>query len=313
MKALISGSIAYDTIMVFEDEFRNRIFPDQVHILNVCFVAPSMRREFGGCAGNIAYNLKLLGGDPRILATVGDDFDSYSYQLEKHSLDDQFIKHIPGSFTAQAFITTDLENNQITAFHPGAMNFAHESDFNSAVQQVQLGIVAPNGKQGMLDHASSFVKKGVPFFFDPGQQMPMFSKEELLNFIDQASYVIVNDYESKMLQDKTGMTEQEIAAKLEAYVITMGSKGATIFHSGNVIQIPAAPISEAVDPTGCGDAFRGGMLFGILKGLGWQECGQIGSLCGAIKIEHGGTQNHSFTLEEFVNRYEQSFGQKLSL
>jgi len=312
MKALVCGSMAYDTIMVFEDEFKNHILPDQVHILNVCFFTPSMRREFGGCAGNIAYNLKLLGGDPVILATVGDDFDSYKYQLQKNDLSDAYVKHIKGTFTAQAFITTDKENNQITAFHPGAMNHAHENDFASAVKDVKLGIVAPDGKQAMHDHASNFAKAGVPFIFDPGQGLPMFSGDELKVFIEQAQYVIVNDYESKMLQERTGLNESEIASQLEAYIVTLGGEGSVIYHQNNVEKIKPASISEAVDPTGCGDAFRGGLLYGMLNSLSWQECGQIASLCGAIKIEQGGTQNHKFTFDEFAARYETSFGMSLS-
>ena len=313
MKALVCGSMAYDTIMVFEDQFQNHIIPDQVHILNVCFFVPHMRREFGGCAGNIAYNLKLLGGDPRILAAVGDDFDSYQYQLTKNQLDTSFVKKFPGTYTAQAFITTDKDNNQITAFHPGAMCFAHQNDFKAAIKDISLGIVAPDGKQAMQDNASHFVAECVPFLFDPGQGLPMFSGEELNVFIQQATYVIVNDYESKMLQEKTGMTEEQIAAKLTALIITRGGEGSIIYHDGVVSQIPPAPISEAVDPTGCGDAFRGGLLYGLLKGKSWQETGRIASLCGAIKIEHGGTQNHTFTPADFEDRYEKSFASELSL
>jgi len=266
MKALVCGSMAYDTIMVFEDDFKNHILPDQVHILNVCFFAPSMRREFGGCAGNIAYNLKMLGGEPLIMATVGDDFDSYRYQLKKHDLSDDLIKHIPGTFTAQAFITTDKSNNQITAFHPGSI---------------------------------------------PGQGLPMFSGDELKTFLEQATYAVVNDYESKMMQEKTGLSEQEIASKVQAFIVTKGGEGASIFVDGDEVVIPAAPISEAIDPTGCGDAFRGGLLYGLMNNLGWDKTGRIASLCGAIKIEKNGTQNHSFTFDEFSDRYKSSFGESL--
>lgn len=307
MKALICGSMAYDTIMVFEDHFKNHILPDQVHILNVCFFVPSMRREFGGCAGNIAYNLKMLGGTPEIMATVGDDFDSYRYQLQKQNLSDDFVKHIPGTFTAQAFITTDQDNNQITAFHPGAMNCAHENDFKGAIKDAKLGIVSPDGKQAMHEHAHNFVEANVSFIFDPGQGLPMFSGEELEVFIDQADYVIVNDYESKLMQDKTGLSEEKMASQLRALIVTKGGKGSSIYIDGEVIKIPAAPISASVDPTGCGDAFRGGLLFGLLKGFDWSVTGRIASLCGAIKIEQGGTQNHSFTQEEFLERYQASF------
>jgi len=311
MKALVCGSMAYDTIMVFEDDFKNHILPDQVHILNVCFFTPSMRREFGGCAGNIAYNLKMLGGEPLIMATVGDDFDSYRYQLKKHKLSDALIKHIPGTFTAQAFITTDKSNNQITAFHPGSMNFAHQNTA-SKLDGVEIGIVAPDGKQAMHEHAENFVKSEVPFIFDPGQGLPMFSGDELKTFLEQATYAVVNDYESKMMQEKTGMSEQEIASQVQAFIVTKGGKGASIFVDGGEIAIPAAPISEAVDPTGCGDAFRGGLLYGLIKGLDWEETGRVASLCGAIKIESNGTQNHSFSLESFSERYNKSFGKSLS-
>ena len=313
MTALVCGSMAYDTIMVFEDQFKNHIIPDQAHILNVCFFVPSMRREFGGCAGNIAYNLKLLGGEPRILATVGDDFDSYKYQLDKHQLDASFVKHIHGTFTAQAFITTDKDNNQITAFHPGAMSYAHQNDFQSAVKDMKIGIVAPDGKEAMHENARQFVAAGVPFVFDPGQGLPMFSGDELKVFIDQADYVIVNDYESKMLQEKTGWDETQMAENLKGFIVTRGGEGSQIYHDGIMSQIPPAPISKSVDPTGCGDAFRGGLLYGLLNGKKWKETGRIASLCGAIKIEHGGTQNHTFTREEFIERYEQSFAAEISL
>jgi adenosine kinase len=311
MKALVCGSMAYDTIMVFEDQFKNHILPDQVHILNVCFFVPSMRREFGGCAGNIAYNLKLLGGDPQIMATVGDDFEPYRYQLKKQNLSDDFVKHIKGTFTAQAFITTDQDNNQITAFHPGAMNSAHENDFKGAINGIELGIVSPDGKQAMHEHAQNFVEANVPFIFDPGQGLPMFSGEELRVFIDQADYVIVNDYESKLMQDKTGLSDEQMASKLKALIVTKGGEGSSIYADGSVIEIPAAPISNSVDPTGCGDAFRGGLLFGLLKGFDWSVSGRIASLCGAIKIEQGGTQNHSFTQEQFLERYQASFDSSL--
>ncbi len=313
MKALVCGSMAYDTIMVFEDQFKNHILPDQVHILNVCFFTPTMRREFGGCAGNIAYNLKLLGGEPTILAAVGDDFDPYRHQLEKHQLDSRFIKHIPGEFTAQAFITTDQDNNQITAFHPGAMNFAHQADFKSALEDAVIGIVAPDGKQAMHEHAENFVANNRPFIFDPGQGLPMFSGDELKIFIQQAKYVIVNDYESKMLQEKTAMSEEQIAEQLTALIVTRGGEGAHIYVDGVIMAIPPAPISDVVDPTGCGDAFRGGLLYGLINQKSWEETGRIASLCGAIKIEHGGTQNHHFSLSEFSERYEKSFGSEIQL
>jgi len=312
MRALICGSMAYDTIMVFEDQFKNHILPDQVHILNVCFFSPKMRREFGGCAGNIAYNLKLLGGNPEIMATVGKDFGPYQDWLDNKNVSTQHIKTIDAEFTAQAFITTDIDNNQITAFHPGAMNNAHENNVQDA-SDISLGIVSPDGKAAMHQHAESFVKSGIPFLFDPGQGLPMFSGEELITFMDQATYVIVNDYESKMMQEKSGLSEQEIAAKVDALIVTKGAEGASIITTDAEYSIPSAPISAAVDPTGCGDAFRGGLLFGLLSGADWEVAGRIGSLCGAIKVEHPGTQNHSFTIDEFAQRYQQAFDVTLDI
>jgi adenosine kinase len=310
MKALITGSLAYDTIMVFEDQFKNHILPDQMHILNVCFFAPSMRREFGGCAGNIAYTLKLLGGDPQIMATCGEDFAPYAEWMAKHQIDQTNIKVLPGQFTAQAFITTDLDNNQISAFHPGAMNDAHLQHVSEA-GDIKLGIIAPDGRQAMLDHAQQLSEANVPFIFDPGQGLPMFEGEELIQFCQQATYVVVNDYESQMMKENTGLEIQELAKMVDAFIITKGSKGSTIITQDSVLDINPATIERAEDPTGCGDAYRGGLIYGILNGLDWQTTGQIAALCGAIKIEHHGTQNHSFTFDEFAQRYHITFGQAL--
>lgn len=304
--------MAYDTIMVFEDKFKNHILPDQVHILNVCFFAPQMRREFGGCAGNIAYNLKLLGGEPVIMATVGQDFKPYADRLEKIGLADDHIKWIDDSFTAQAFITTDADNNQITAFHPGAMTQAHQNKVQDA-GDVQFGIVAPDGREAMIEHAEQFNEAGIDFIFDPGQGLPMFDGNELIRFCEQASYVIVNDYESQMMQEKTGKTLDELAQHVKAFIVTKGSKGSSIYTEGNVIEVPAASIRQAVDPTGCGDAYRGGLLFGMSKGFDWHVAGRIAALCGAIKIETAGTQNYSFTKAEFAQRYQETFGQQIDL
>lgn len=312
MRALICGSMAYDTIMVFEDQFKNHILEDQIHILNVCFFAPKMRREYGGCAGNIAYNLRLLGGEPLIMATVGKDFGPYQDWLNDKNISNLHIKTVDSEFTAQAFITTDIDNNQITAFHPGAMNNAHENSV-ADTNEISIGIVAPDGKQAMHQHAADFVSAGIPFVFDPGQGLPMFSGEELKIFIEQASYAIVNDYESKMMQEKTGLSETEIASKLEAYIVTKGSEGSIIYLADDTMLIPAANISKAIDPTGCGDAFRGGLLFGLLNGCDWHTAGRIASLAGAIKIEHAGTQNHSYSFAEFVSRYEKTFEEALNI
>jgi adenosine kinase len=310
MRALICGSIAYDTIMVFHDRFKNHILPDQLHILNVAFLVPDMRREFGGCAGNIAYTLQLLGGEPLIMATVGDDYQPYAYRLERLKLSQQHIRKIDGTFTAQAFITTDLDDNQITAFHPGAMNESHANHVQDA-QDVGLGIIAPDGREGMLQHAREFHAAGVPFIFDPGQGLPMFKGDELLEFVRMADYVTVNDYEGRLLQDRTGRKIEELAKQVKALIVTMGASGSTIYTNGRQLEIPCAKPLEVVDPTGCGDAFRAGLLYGIAAGLEWMQTGRLASLLGAIKIASRGGQNHQFTRDEIAQRYSESFGARI--
>ena len=310
MKTLVTGSMAFDTIMVFEDEFKNHILPEQTHILNVCFLVPSMNRVVGGCAGNIAYTLKLLGGNPQIMATVGEDFEPYARWLKENDLSMDTIKVVQDSYTAQAFITTDANNNQIIAFHPGAMNFAHQNKI-SDVEGVELGIVGPDGRDAMIEHSAQFAEQKIPFFFDPGQGLPMFGGEEIMTFLDQATYAIVNDYESEMMLEKTGLTLDQLAEKVDTLIITRGASGSEIYTNGELIKVASAPISDAVDPTGCGDAYRAGLLFGLSKGYDWKTCGQIGSLCGAIKIEQSGTQKHSFTTESFNERYQAAFGESL--
>ncbi|MFT6406880.1 MAG: adenosine kinase [Arenicella sp.] len=302
--------MAYDTIMVFEDQFKNHILPEQTHILNVAFLVPSMTRHLGGCAGNIAYNLKLLGGDPVIMATVGEDFGPYYRYLEEQGLSAEFVTKVDDSFTAQAFITTDIDNNQIIAFHPGAMNFAHHNKIGDA-KDIELGIVGPDGRDAMIQHAQQFAELEIPFIFDPGQGLPMFGGDELLTFLDQASYAIVNDYESQMLLDKTGLTLEQLAEKVETLIVTRGGEGSEIYHAGEMIKIASAPTSGIVDPTGCGDAYRAGVMHGLANARSWKTCGQIGALCGAIKIEQSGTQNHSFTPASFAERYQQAFGESL--
>ncbi|MGO8755710.1 MAG: carbohydrate kinase family protein [Gallionellaceae bacterium] len=312
MNTLICGSMAYDTIMVFPDQFKKHILPEQIHILNVAFLVPQMRREFGGCAGNIAYNLKLLGGHPLIMATVGDDFGPYAARLEKLGLAQRHIRHVPDSYTGQAFITTDLDDNQITAFHPGAMGFSEQNSVGAA-DGVTLGIVSPDGRDGMLQHAREFHEAAIPFIFDPGQGMPMFSAEELLNFVEQATYVTMNDYEAKLLQDKTGKTLAEIAARVKALVITLGGEGSVIYADGKEIRIPAVQPTEMLDPTGCGDAYRAGLLHGIQQGWDWETTGRTASLLGAIKIAHRGGQNHKPTRDELGGLFRQHFGYSVSL
>src|SRR5688572_24850949 len=310
MSTLICGSIAYDTIMVFRDRFKNHILPDQLHILNVAFLVPDLRREFGGCAGNIAYSLKLLGGEPLIMATVGDDYAPYAERLEKLGISQRHIRHVPGTYTAQAFITTDLDDNQITAFHPGAMNHSHENRVGEAAG-AKLGIVAPDGRDGMLGHAREFEEAGIAFIFDPGQGLPMFSGEELLDFVERAQYVTVNDYEARMLQERTGKTIDALAKLVEAFVVTLGARGSIVYSGGKSIEIPSVQAREIVDPTGCGDAFRAGLLHGIGSGLDWQTTGRLASLLGSIKIAQRGGQNHSFTRDEIAERYRESFGTRI--
>ncbi|MFO1386838.1 MAG: carbohydrate kinase family protein [Chitinivorax sp.] len=310
MYTLICGSMAYDTIMVFHDHFKNHILPDKVHMLNVAFLVPEMRREFGGCAGNIAYNLKAIGGEPMIMATVGDDFGVYRGRLESLNISQAHIRHIPNSFTAQAFITTDLDDNQITAFHPGAMSQSHENKV-SDVPKVSLGIVAPDGRDGMLQHAQQFRDASIPFIFDPGQGLPMFNGEDLLKFVDIADYVTVNDYEAQLLQERTGLSLEQIAAKVKALIVTRGGEGSQIFSDGKLIEIPCVKASELVDPTGCGDAYRAGLLYGIQNGMDWQTTGRLASLLGSIKIASRGGQNHQISRELVADNYHQAFGQNL--
>jgi adenosine kinase len=310
MSALICGSYAFDNIMVFPDRFKNHILPDQVHILNVCFLVPDMRREFGGCAGNIAYNLKLLGGEPLPMATVGTDFAPYAEWLDQCGIDRGLVKVVDDSYTAQAFITTDLDDNQITAFHPGAMNFAHQNRVSDA-RGVSLGILSPDGRQAMLDHAEQFAAAGIPFIFDPGQGLPMFDGEELLGFLDKAEWACMNDYESKLTQERTGLSIEELAKKVKAFIVTRGGEGSWIYTGGKRIEVPSARAAQLNDPTGCGDAYRGGLLHGLLQNLDWETTGRIAALMGAIKIERHGTQNHRFTLDEFKARYRESFGSSL--
>lgn len=312
MKTLICGSMAYDTIMVFHDQFKKHILPEQLHILNVAFLVPTMRREYGGCAGNIAYNLQLLGGHPQIMATVGDDFAPYAKRLEKLGISQEHIRHVPDSFTGQAFITTDLDDNQITAFHPGAMGFSEQNKVSDA-SGVTLGIVSPDGRTGMMEHAEQFVEAGIPFVFDPGQGMPMFSGEDLLRFIDQATYVTVNDYEAKLLQDKTGKTLEELAASVKAMIVTLGADGSMIYADGKQIAIPTPKPDAVVDPTGCGDAYRAGLLYGIQRGWAWEATGRLASLMGSIKIAHRGGQNHDLTRAELMDAYRKHFGSSITL
>ena len=316
MSSLICGSIAYDTIMNFEGRFQDQILADQIHILNVAFLVPSMRREFGGCAGNIAYNHKLLGGEPIIMATVGGDAGSYFDQLAKYNISADHIRELPDAFTAQAMITTDRDNNQITAFHPGAMGESHLNTVAEVINQRQkkqlelpkIAIVAPDGRQGMVEHCQQLADAKIPFIFDPGQGLPMFDGQELLAFIEQATFVAVNDYEGEMLAQRTGLSLEKIAERVSALIVTKGAQGAEIHTQGKKIEIPVVPVGKAIDPTGCGDAFRGGLLYGIEQGFDWEVTGRLASLMGSIKIASQGPQNHCPSQEAIQMQFKQAFG-----
>lgn len=304
-RVLISGSVAYDTIMVFEGHFRDHILADRVHMLNVSFLTPSMKREYGGCAANIAYTLRGLGGEPVVLAAVGHDGEPYLQRLAELGIDIESVLRCPDRFTAQAFITTDLSANQITAFHPGAMSDAHRvSATEAAARGAAWGIVAPNGREAMLAHAREFSAAGVPWLFDPGQGLPMFNGTELRAFIESATAVAVNDYEAQLLCERTGWSQNEIAERVQALIVTRGAEGSVLIENGSQQLIEAAPVNEAVDPTGCGDAYRAGMLFGLSRGRSWRDASRLGSLLGAVKIEYPGAQNHPVDRDAIARRYE---------
>jgi adenosine kinase len=309
--ALICGSMAYDNIMVFDGRFKDHILPDQIHILNVSFLVPQLRREFGGCAGNIAYNLRLLGDRGVPMATVGRDFAPYAEWLRRQGIASEHVRTVETEHTAQAFITTDQDDNQITAFHPGAMQHAHLNRIADA-RGIALGIVAPDGREGMLQHAVQFAAAGIPFIFDPGQGMPLFSGEELRAFIAQASWVALNDYEWQLMQQRTGLDAAGVCEQVQALIVTRGAEGSVIHTGGRELTIPSAPAQRVVDPTGCGDAYRAGLIHGLLRGLDWEMTGRIASLLGAIKIESRGTQNHAFSAASFAERFRASFGIPLS-
>jgi adenosine kinase len=302
--------MAYDTVMVFEGKFRDHILADRLHVLNVSFLVPSMRRNFGGCAGNIAYNLKLLGGDGLIMATVGHDFAPYAAWLDRNALPPTHVRTIEDQFTAQAYITTDVENNQITAFHPGAMNYSHLNRVSDS-SGIQLGIVSPDGRQGMLEHAEQFAAAAIPFMFDPGQGLPMFGELELREFIGRAAWVAVNDYEASLLSERTRWSLEEIAGRVRALIVTRGAEGSWIFADGKKLEIPATSAARIADPTGCGDAYRAGLLYGLARDIDWETTGRIAALLAAIKIEQHGTQQHRCGRQEIHDRFRSAFGYAL--
>ncbi len=307
MSVLICGSIAFDTIMVFPGRFKDHILPDKIHLLNVSFLVPNLRREFGGCAGNIAYNMRNLGAVGYPMGCVGRDFDPYQQWLDEWNVSCRFVRVLRDEYTAQAYITTDMDDNQITAFHPGAMNQAHQQPVPTDAG-IKIGVIAPDGRAGMMTHARQFVEADIPFVFDPGQGLPLFNGEELLQFVEQATWVAVNDYECQLLQERTGLTPAQIAERVEALVVTRGAEGAQVHTPHGRLDIPAVKASELVDPTGCGDAFRAGMLYGLLNDMDWETTGRIASLMGSIKIETPGTQNHVVDAQTFNERFEKEFG-----
>ncbi|HXX83816.1 MAG TPA: carbohydrate kinase family protein [Casimicrobiaceae bacterium] len=309
-RTLICGSLALDTIMVFPDRFSRHILADQTHVLSVSFQIGEMRREWGGCAGNIAYNLKALGGEPVIMATIGGDDRAYPERLSTLGIDGEGVRAVEGTYTAQAFIITDLDDNQITAFHPGAMNHSHINRVGD-VGGIALGIVAPDGREGMRAHVREFADAKIPFVFDPGQGLPLFSGEELVDMIDCADYLAVNDYEGSLLAERTGLSLEGIAQRVDALIVTYGADGSRIHVDGRVLDIPAVKPIVVIDPTGCGDAYRAGLLYGIAQGWGWERTGRLASLLGSLKIGSRGGQNHAIDRERLAGRYAEQFGGSL--
>ncbi len=293
---LVCGSMAFDTIAVFEGRFKEHILADRIQSLSVSFLVPSMRKEFGGCSGNIAYNMNLLGGKPVPVATVGEDAGEYMQRLSALGIDVSRVKVIPDTFTAQCFITTDLDDNQITAFHPGAMSFAAQNDLSDA--DAAWGIVAPDAKEGMFAHAERLNKRGIPFIFDLGQAMPLFDGADLERMLKLTQALTVNDYEAGVVEQRTGRSVADIARSLQAVVVTRGAEGATLHTEGKTIQIEPVRASQVVDPTGCGDAQRGGLLYGLTSGWNWEDSCRLGNVMGAIKIASRGPQNHAPTRAE---------------
>ncbi len=307
MSALICGSLAFDTIMVFPERFKNHILPDKIHMLNVSFLVPEMRRQFGGVAGNISYNLKMLGGDPYPMATVGDDFGPYMRRLETLGISTRYIRHLEGEFTPQAFITTDLDDNQITSFHPGAMMESHLNKV-ADTEGITLGIVAPDGKEAMLQHSRDFELLGIPHIFDPGQAMPLFDGEDLRTLIKEANWLVANDYEFQLILERTGLTKQQVADQLEALIVTRGGEGSTLITKSGEQHIESVEPEAILDPTGCGDAYRAGLIYGLENNLDLVTACRIGALMGSLKIAVQGPQSHEHSLDDIVERFKTAFG-----
>ena len=306
MSALICGSIAFDNIMVFNGRFHEHILPDQLHMLNLAFLVPQMRQGFGGCAGNIIYNLQLLGGEGYAMGTVGKDFAPYADWMERNAIDRRYIMEIEDEFTASAFIITDLDANQITAFHPGAMDLCHRGKVPSD-DGIRFGLISPEGREGMLAHARQFADAGIPYLFDPGQGTPMFNADELLHFIESAAWLACNDYESSLIVERTGTSLEKLAERVQALIVTRGKEGSVIYADAKKIEIPPVTARQVKDPTGCGDAYRAGILYGLQNDMDWPTAGRVASLMGAIKVECAGTQQHTFTPDEFGDKFRESF------
>ncbi len=311
MTVLVCGSCAFDNIMVFEDRFKNHILPDRLHVLNVSFLVPRMRQQFGGCAGNICYNLALLGCDARPMATVGRDFGEYAAWMDKNGVSRRYLLAIEDEYTARAFIVTDLDDNQITAFHPGAMEHCHRNRV-SANDGVEIGLVSPETRVGMMQHAREFNDAGVPFLFDPGQGTTLFTAAELADLIDRAEWLACNDYEARVIAERTGWTTAQLAARVRALIITRGGEGSALYADGKTFEIPVVRAGRIVDPTGCGDAYRAGLIYGLVHGLDWETSGRVASLLGAIKVGCRGGQNHRLSGQELEQRFAEEFGYRIA-
>lgn len=310
MSILVCGSIAYDTLFSFEDRFDNHILPDQLHKISTTFKVPSMRREFGGCGGNIAYNLALLGERPIVMAAVGEDFEPYRMHLRRVGVDDRFVRTVRGKFTSQCFGIADRDGNQLMAFHPGSMDDAVLNHMDVLEEDVQVAIVAPSGHAACLQHCRELAERGTPFIFDPGQELPLFSREELHELVDLASYVTLNDYESELMKERAGLPVEVLRYRVEALVVTRGAQGAEIYAGDSVHLIPRADTGRPpVDPMGCGDAFRAGLLYGLRHRLGWKETGRIANVMGAVKVASQGPQNHHIDPEGLAELYERAYGE----
>ncbi|MEE8580472.1 MAG: carbohydrate kinase family protein [Myxococcota bacterium] len=311
MSVLVTGSIAYDHIMVFQDRFKNHILPDKIHVLNVSFTVPSLDRRWGGTGANIAYNLRILDIDPILLATAGRDFSPYGDWMARHGIRLDWIRVLEDSLTSQCFITTDLDDNQITAFHPGAMERAHEAPLSGVGEEFRVGIVAPNGKRAMLEHAQAFKERETPCVIDPGQALPMFDRKELLSLLDGAAVYVVNDYEWAVTLERTGLDEDALARRVAAIVVTRGEQGCMLREGDRRLELPAVRAERVVDPTGCGDAFRAGILYAMARDLSLEMGARIGSLLGALKVAQPGPQSIELDFEAFRALFEGEFGQAL--